>query len=140
LFSGTEDAQGRTYNQKRSANGLGDYCLGTITRVYQRDERNAAQKYMVKWDEGTSTTIEEWHLALVAETDEASSTTAEDEASGMSEFLTRDGEVTDDEDEDVDAAEGAEGAVLPEDVFAFITHQWSGSVRRGSMAESESHR
>ncbi len=30
---GTEDPQGRTYSQKRSANGLGDYCLGTITRV-----------------------------------------------------------------------------------------------------------
>ena len=89
MFSGTEDAQGRTYNQKRSANGLGDYCLGTITRVYQRDERNAAQKYMVKCDEGTSTAIEERHLTLVEEADAASATTADDEASGMSHATER---------------------------------------------------
>jgi hypothetical protein len=61
--AGTEDAQGRTYSQKRKANGLGDYCLGTITRVY-RGARNTEQKYMVKWDEGTSTSLVERHLAL----------------------------------------------------------------------------
>ena len=26
---GTEDAQGKTYSQKRLGNGLGGYCLGT---------------------------------------------------------------------------------------------------------------
>ncbi len=31
--AGMEDAQGRTYSQKRAANGLGVHCLGTITRV-----------------------------------------------------------------------------------------------------------
>jgi hypothetical protein len=46
--AGTEDAQGRTYSQKRAASGLGDYCLGTISRVY-RMARNVPQKYMVKW-------------------------------------------------------------------------------------------
>ena len=54
--AGTEDAQGRTYSQKRAAKGLGPYCFGTITRVY-RGARNTPQKYMVKWDEGTSTAI-----------------------------------------------------------------------------------
>ncbi len=64
---GTEDAQGRTYSQKRLGNGLGAYCLGTVTRVYRKDTRvrNAVQKYMVKLDEGTSTAIEEQHLELV---------------------------------------------------------------------------
>ncbi len=48
------------------ANGLGDYCLGTITHVYRTGTtgRNFVQKYMVKWDEGTSTSLEEQHLAL----------------------------------------------------------------------------
>jgi hypothetical protein len=89
--AGTEDAQGRTYSQKRSANGgLGDYCLETITRsVYRRGGRNAAQKYMVKCDEGTSTAIEERHLTLVEEADAASATTADDEASGMSHATER---------------------------------------------------
>jgi hypothetical protein len=118
---GTEDAQGRTYSQKRSANGPGVFCVGTITRVYRRGGRNAAQKYMVKWDEGTSTAIEERHLALVAEPAEASASNADDEATGMSEFLTRDGEETDDEDEDLDGEDGAAPAVVPEDIFAVIT-------------------
>ena len=54
--AGTEDAQGRTYSQKRAAKGLGPYCFGTIMRVYW-GARNTPQKYMVKWDEGTSTAI-----------------------------------------------------------------------------------
>ncbi len=64
---GTEDAQGRTYSQKRLDNGLGAYCLGTVTRVYRIDPRNrsAVRKYMVKWDEGTSTALEEQHLELI---------------------------------------------------------------------------
>jgi hypothetical protein len=74
---GKEDAQGGTYSQKRSANGLGGYCLGTITRVYRRGGRNAVKKYMVKWDEGTSTAIEERHLALVVEPAEASASNAD---------------------------------------------------------------
>jgi hypothetical protein len=118
---GTEDVQVRTYSQKRTANGLGDYCLGTVTRVYRRGGRNSAQKYMVKWDEGTSTAIEERHLALVVEPAEGSASNANDEANGMSEFLTRDGEETDDEDEDVDEEDGAAPAVVPEDVFAVVT-------------------
>jgi hypothetical protein len=76
---------------------------------------------MVKWDEGTSTAIEERHLALVVEPAEASSSNADDEATVMSEFLTRDGEETDDEDEDVGGEDGAAPAVVPEDVFAVIT-------------------
>jgi hypothetical protein len=61
--AGTEDSQGRTYSQKRAASGLGAFCLGTITRVYRR-VRNTAQKYLVKWDEGTSTAIEEQYLSF----------------------------------------------------------------------------
>ncbi len=79
------------YSQKRSANGLGEYCLGT-TRVYRLPGINAVQKYMVKWDEGTSTAIEERHLALVEVPDGGALGSADNEKSGMSEFLTRDGE------------------------------------------------
>ncbi len=61
--AGTEGAQGWTYSQKRTANGLGDYCFGTITRVY-RVGRNAEGTYMVKWDEGISTALVERHLTL----------------------------------------------------------------------------
>jgi hypothetical protein len=110
---GTEDAQGLTYSQKRVASGLGCYCFGTILRVY-RMARNVPQKYTVKWDEGSSTCIEERHLSLVpdGEAGGSSVTTADDEATGMSDHLTRDAEVTDDEDEDIDV----EGAV-PVDGF-----------------------
>jgi hypothetical protein len=99
--AGTEDAQGRTYSQKRKANGLGDYCLGTVTRVY-RGARNTEQKYMVKWDEETSTALVERDLALAEGTVGSAVTNADDEASGLSDFLTRDGDETDDENEDVD--------------------------------------
>ena len=106
--AGTEDAQGRTYSQKRAASGLGEFCLGTITRVY-RMARSVHQKYMVKWDEGSSTVIEERHLTFVPEAEAGgSSVTAEDdELTGMSDHVTRDAEVTDDEDEDMDV-EGPE--------------------------------
>ena len=103
--AGTEDAQGRTYSQKRKANGLGDYCLGTITRVYRNTgtgRNNLLQKYMVKWDEGTSTPLVEQHLSLYEGTVGSAVTNGDDEASGLSDFLTRDGELTDDENEDVD--------------------------------------
>ncbi len=62
--AGTEDAQGRTYSQVRAASGLGEYCFGTISRVY-RMARNVGQSYTVKWGEGSSTCIEERHLSLV---------------------------------------------------------------------------
>jgi hypothetical protein len=112
--AGTEDAQGRTYSQKRNkANGLGDYCLGTITRVYRSGMvgRLPEQKYMVKWDEGSSTSLVERHLALAEGTVGSAVTNADDEASGLSDFLTRDGELTDDENEDVDD-EGATDAAV----------------------------
>jgi hypothetical protein len=86
FYAGTEDAQGRTYSQKRKANSLGDYCLGTITRVY-RGARNTEQKYMVKWDEGTSTALVERHLAPAEGTVGSTVTHADDEASGLSDFL-----------------------------------------------------
>ena len=120
--AGTEDAQGRTYSQKRSANGLGAYCLGTITRVYRLAAgRNGVQKYMVKWDEGTSTTIEERHLALVAGPDGGVLGSADNETTGMSEFLTRDGEETDDDEEQLDADPTVAPPAVAEDVFAVIT-------------------
>ncbi len=103
--AGTEDAQGRTYSQKRLGNGLGAYCLGTVTRVYRLDprNRNGVQKYMVKWDEGTSTALEEQHLELfVPATALGSDDSGDNEASGMSQFLTRDGEETDDDEEALD--------------------------------------
>ena len=122
--AGTEDAQGRTYSQKRLGNGLGAYCLGTVTRVYRKDTRNrsAVQKYMVKWDEGTSTAIEEQHLELfVPAAAQGSDESGDNEASGMSEFLTRDGEETDDDKEALDRDPTAAPAVVPEDVFAVVT-------------------
>ena len=122
--AGTEDAQGRTYSQTRLGNGLGAYCLGTVTRVYRKDTRNrsAVQKYMVKWDEGTSTAIEEQHLELfVPAAALGSDESGDNEGSGMSEFLTRDGEETDDDEEALDRDPTAAPAVVPEDVFAVVT-------------------
>ena len=112
--AGTEDAQGRTYSQKRKDKGLGDYCLGTITRVYRNTgagRNNLLQKYIVKWDEGTSTPLVEQHLSLYEGTVGSAVTTGDDEASGLSDFFTRDGELTDDENEDVDD-EGATDAAV----------------------------
>jgi hypothetical protein len=110
--AGTEDAQGRPYSQKRAASGLGEFCLGTISRVY-RMARNVPQKYMVKWDEGSSTVIEELHLAVVPKPEAGGPTVtpADDEVTGMSDYVTRDSEVTDDEDEDIDV-EKAEPVAL----------------------------
>ncbi len=119
--AGTEDAQGRTYSQKRAVSGLGEYCLGTISRVY-RMARNVPQKYMVKWDEGSSTVIEERHVTVLPELEAGGPTvtTADDEVTGMSDHVTRDDEVTDDEDEDVDV-EGAEPVARADVADAVIT-------------------
>ena len=121
---GTEDAQGRTYSQKRLGNGLGAYCLGTVTWVYRLQPRNrrAVHKYMVKWDEGTSTALEEQHLELfVPAAALGSDESADNECSGMSQFLTRDGEETDDDEEALDTDPAAAPAVAPEDVLAVVT-------------------
>jgi hypothetical protein len=84
--------------------------------------RNVPQKYMVKWDEGSSTVIEERHLTLVPEPEAGGPTVtpADDEVTGMAEHVTRDTEVTDDEDEDIDV-EGAEPVVIPDVGDAVIT-------------------
>ena len=132
--AGTEDSQGRTYSQKRAASGLGAFCLGTIMRVY-RGARNTAQKYFVKWDEGTSTAIEEQHLSLLPEAAEGETlTNGDDEATGMSDYMTRDGEVTDDENEDVDV-EGAEPEALnpPEDAEVPVIIPLNGVVQCGEF-------
>ncbi len=68
-------------------------------------------EYMVKWDEGTSTALEEQHLALYEGTVGSAVTDGDDEASGLSDFLTRDGELTDDENEDVDDEGVSDAAV-----------------------------
>jgi hypothetical protein len=94
--SGTEDANGRTYSQQRLAEGLGPYCQGAITRVYAA-RGNKGAKYLVKWDEGTSTSIEEKHLTLIGARQESSASPADEETSGLSDYLTRDDESTDDE-------------------------------------------
>jgi hypothetical protein len=112
----TEDEHGRTYSQKRSAQGLGRYCLGTITRVYYR-RGLAEQKYQVKWDEGTSTSLLEQHLLPVDEgTDNLVG--GDDETSGMSQHLTRDGESTDEGEDDIETE--TQGEILP-DPGAVIT-------------------
>jgi hypothetical protein len=132
--AGTEDAQGRTYSQKRAASGLGAFCMSTITRVY-RGARNTPQKYLVKWDEGTSTAIEERHLSLLLEPAEgATLTNADDEATGMSDYLTRDGELTDDKNED-DDVEGAEPEARnpPEVAEVPVTTSLNGVVQCGEF-------
>ena len=106
----TEDEHGRTYSQKRRAQGLGDYCLGTITRVYYK-RGNALQKYLVKWDEGTSTSLVEEHLSPVDEgTDNPAN--GDDETSGLSEHLTRDGESTDEGEDDIETE--TQGEQMPD--------------------------
>jgi hypothetical protein len=76
--AGAEDSQGRTYNQKRAASGLGAFCRGMIMRVY-RGARNTVQKYLLKWDKGTSTAIEEHHLSLLSEAAEGATLTNGDD-------------------------------------------------------------
>ena len=121
---GTEDAQGRTYSQKRLGNGLGAYCIGPVTRVYRLQPKNRAHvhKYMVKWDKGSSTALEEQHLELfVPAAGLGSDESADNESEGMSQFLTRDGEETDDDEEALDRDPVPAPAVVPEDVFAVVT-------------------
>jgi hypothetical protein len=77
---------------------------------------------MVKWDEGTSTPLEEQHLELfVPAAALGSDDSGDNEASGMSQFLTRDGEETDDDEEALDTDPAPAPAVVPEDVFAVVT-------------------
>ena len=112
---GTEDAQGRKYSEVRRGKGLGEFCLGTVTRVWAK-KRTAAQKYQVKWDEGTSTSLEEEHLSLVAEANETAAN-ADDEGSGLSDYLTRDGESTDGDEDEIEGATQGELMAGPEDVI-----------------------
>jgi hypothetical protein len=107
---GTEDSHGRTYSQKRKAEGLGDYCIGVITRVYAT-RSNKPQRCTVKWDEGSSTTIEERHLALVGTLLE--DTNGDDETTGLSDHMTRDGESTDDDEDGQDEDDASAGTQLP---------------------------
>jgi hypothetical protein len=77
---------------------------------------------MVKWDEGTSTALEEQHLELfVPAAGLGSDESADNEGEGMSQFLTRDGEETDDDEEALDTDPASAPAVVPEDVFAVVT-------------------
>ncbi len=66
--------------------------------------------------------IEERHLTVLPEPEVGGPTvtTADDEATGMSDHLTRDAEVTDDEDEDIDV-EGAAPVALADVAEAVIT-------------------
>ena len=59
------------------------------------------QKYMVKWDEGTSTSLFEEHLLTVEEGTE-NDVDGDDETSGLSTHLTRDGESTDEGEDDIE--------------------------------------
>jgi hypothetical protein len=113
---GTEDENGRTYSQKRLAEGLGAYCIGVITRVYAA-RGNKVARYLVKWDEGTSTSIEKQHLTLVGTSEESSTSNADEESAGLSDHMTRDAESTDDERDE------EEGDELPpgHDADAVIT-------------------
>ncbi len=61
---------------------------------------NAEQKYMVKWDEGSSTGLVESHLTMVEEGSE-NLANGDDETSDLSEHLTRDAERTDDGEDDI---------------------------------------
>jgi hypothetical protein len=70
------------------------------------------QRYTVKWDEGTSTTIEERFLALVGTLLE--DTNGDDETAGLSDHMTRDGESTDDDEDGQDEDDASAGTQLPE--------------------------
>ncbi len=108
---GTEDSHGRTYSQKRKAEGLRDYCIGVITRVYAT-RNNKPQRYTVKWDEGTSTTIEEKHLALVGTLLEDNN--GDDETTGLSDHMTRDADSIDDDEDGQEEEDAEAGTQLPE--------------------------
>ena len=112
---GTEDAQGRKYSEVRTAKGLGEFCLGSISRVWPK-KRTGPQKYKVKWDEGTSTSLEEEHLSLVGEAS-GRAANADDEGSGLSDYLTRDGDSTDGDEDDIEGATQGEIMADPDAVI-----------------------
>ncbi len=107
---------------ERTAKSGWPAVLGITVWVRFRGLRNVPQKYMVKWDEGSSTVIEERHLTVLPEPEAGGPTvtTADNEATGMSDHLTRDAEVTNDEDKDIDV-EGAEPVALADVAEAVIT-------------------
>ncbi len=74
------------------------------------------QKYLVKWDEGTSTSLFEQHLSTVEEGTE-NPANGDEETSGLSQHLTRDGNSTDEEDD----IEGETQGELMRDPEAEIT-------------------
>jgi hypothetical protein len=78
---------------------------GVVSRVYAA-RGNRPTRYLVKWDEGTSTSIEEAHLTLIGSS-EATTTNTDEETTGLSDHLTRDGESTDDERDEEEGEEAA---------------------------------
>jgi hypothetical protein len=97
---GTEDHNGLTFSAHMLANGLGEWCFGTITLTLKRQGR-APQWYRVKWDDGSTTKIEHEHLLPMdpdLDGDHANSSDDEDNDVGVAGGTTVDDAVTDEED------------------------------------------
>jgi hypothetical protein len=60
---GARDRNGLLFSEKWAADGHGEWCYGTVSFVYVRRGRTA-QKYRVKYDEGTTMEALENHLEL----------------------------------------------------------------------------
>ncbi len=67
---GRRDRNGMLWSEKWAADKNGEWCYGTVSFVYSRKARTA-QKYRVKYDEGTVMEALEIHLERVFAEDES---------------------------------------------------------------------
>ncbi len=82
-FDGERDEQNRLWSEKWAADGHGEWCYGQISHVYVRKGREA-QKYRIKYDEGSSMSCLEGIIEFAPDGEESECSTV------YSEGLARD--------------------------------------------------
>ena len=80
-FDGERDEEGRRFSEKWAADGHGEWCYGAISHVYVRKGREA-QKYRIKYDEGSSMSCLEGIIEFAPEGEESDCSTVYSEREG----------------------------------------------------------
>ena len=115
-FDGERDEEGRLFSEKWAADGHGEWCYGTISHVYVRKGREA-QKYRIKYDEGSSMSCLEGIIEFAPEGEESDCSTVHSEREGSvasEEDVLGDpqGEDGDSEDEDPGTVEEVDSITM----------------------------
>jgi hypothetical protein len=103
-FDGERDEEGRLFSEKWAADGHGEWCYRAISRVYVRKGREA-QKYRIKYDEGSSMSCLEGIIEFAPDGEESECSTVDSEREGSvssEEDVVGDPQGEDDESENED--------------------------------------